>query len=313
MTGAAPRRSGFVTLSGRPNVGKSTLTNLLVGEKVAIVSEVPQTTRCRIQGIRTLPGGQIVIVDTPGIHRPHHTMNRWMVAEASEAMRGVDLIMFVIEAGGARREARGRRPADALGPGDMFVLSMLPREGTPVVLAINKVDRVRKASLLPVIAAVKDLFPFQDIFPISALTGENTEGLAERLLSYLPEGEPLFPEEDLTSQHERFLAAELVREKILHHTRQEIPHETCVLIDRYEESADGLRRIEATILVEKESQKAIVIGRDGALLKTIGIEARLELERLLGGRVFLRTWVKVREGWRDDEATLRALGLRRTG
>ena len=311
MSGLAAR-AGFVTIVGRPNVGKSTLANLLVGEKVAIVSDVPQTTRTLIRGIRNLPGGQLVIVDTPGIHKPRYAMNRCMVAEATGAMRGVDLILFMIEAGPS---ASGRAPGAAAGPGpgDRAILDLLPENGPQVLLVINKVDRVRKDSLLPLIDQVRKLRPFAEILLTSALTGENTQGLAERLLGYLPQGPPIFPQEYYTDQQERFLAAELIREKILHHTRQEVPHETCVLIDQFEETESGLRRIEALILVEKESQKGIVIGRDGSLLKTIGTEAREDLERMLDAKVFLQMWVKVKGGWRDDEEILRKLGIRRTG
>jgi len=309
---AAAARAGYVTIVGRPNVGKSTLANLLVGEKVAIVSDVPQTTRNLIRGIRNFPGGQLVIVDTPGIHKPRYAMNRCMVAEATSAMRGVDLILFVIEAGPS---GSGRAPgaATGLGPGDRAILELLPETGPQVLLVINKVDCVRKDTLLPLIDRVKHLRPFTEILLTSALTGENTQGLAERLLGYLPQGPPIFPQEYYTDQQERFLAAELIREKIHHHTRQEVPHETCVLIDQFEETQSGLRRIDALILVEKESQKGIVIGRDGSLLKTIGTEAREDLERMLDAKVFLQMWVKVKEGWRDDEEILRKLGIRRTG
>ena len=302
-------RAGFVAIVGRPNVGKSTLTNLLVGEKVTIVSEVPQTTRSRIRGMCNLPGGQLVVVDTPGIHKPRHRMNRWMVADAAEAARSVDLILFMITAAAGKRGSSTAAQGD-LGPGDLHTLSMLPRAGPPVLLVINKVDRIKKTDLLPMIQRVKDRFPFLEILLISALTGENTNGLAERLLGYLPEGPALFPDDYATDQSERSLTAEIVREKILHHTRQEIPHESCVLIDSFTETESGLRRIEASILVEKLSQKAIVIGRGGSLLKTIGTEARQELEELLGGKGFLKLWVKVRDRWRDDAGTLKSLGMR---
>ena len=293
-------RSGFVAVVGRPNVGKSTLINLLVGEKVAIVSDVAQTTRNRIQGFLNLPGGQIVLVDTPGIHKPLHGMNRLMVKEATGAMRSVDLILFMIEA---------TQPESGLGPGDKFILAELPREGPPVLLVINKVDRVRKESLLPLIDRIKDAFPFKEILLVSALKGQNTRGLAEKLLPYLPEGPALFPQDQFTDQQERFLASELIREKLLRHTRQEIPHETCVLIDAWDESRLDLTKIEATILVEKESQKKIVIGREGSMLKTVGTEAREDLERMLDRKVFLKLWVTVRGGWRDDDSVLERLGI----
>ncbi|HEY3176101.1 MAG TPA: GTPase Era [Candidatus Polarisedimenticolia bacterium] len=300
----AETRSGFAAVVGRPNVGKSTLINLLVGEKVAIVSDVAQTTRNRIHGFVNLPGGQMVLVDTPGIHKPLHGMNRLMVDEASDTMRGVDLILFMIEA---------VRPTSGLGPGDRFVLSELPRDGPPVLLVINKVDRVRKEDLLPLIDRVKDTFPFKEILLVSALKAQNTRDLAGKLLAYMPEGPPLFPLDQFTDQQERFLASELIREKILHHTRQEIPHETCVLIEVWDESRSDLTRIEATILVEKESQKKIVIGREGSMLKTVGTEAREDLERMLDRKVFLKLWVRARGGWRDDDAILERLGIRRAG
>lgn len=289
-------RCGVVAVVGRPNVGKSTLVNRLVGEKVAIVSPAAQTTRNRVQGFMNLPGGQIVLVDTPGIHKPMHGMNRAMVAEAIEAMRQVDAVLFLIE-------------AEGFGPGDRFILERLVPGGPPVLLAINKVDRIRKEALLPLIDRVKDLFPFAEILPISALKGDNTSVLAASLLSRMPEGPPLYPSDQFTDQQERFLAAELIREKILNHTRQELPHATCVLIDAWDESRDDLTRIEATVLVEKESQKKIVIGRDGSMLKTVGTEAREDLERMLGRKVFLKLWARVREGWRDDRSVLRKLGI----
>jgi len=291
-----PARCGLVAVVGRPNVGKSTLTNLLVGEKVTIVAEIPQTTRNIIRGIRTLPSGQIVVMDTPGIHKPRHLMNRLMVDTSAGAMRAADLILFLIE-------------PDGFGPADRAVLDVLPAGGPPVLLVINKVDRVRREALLPLIARTKDLFPFAEVLLISALTGENTGGLAEKLLAHLPEGSPAFPPEEFTDRPERFLASEIIREKILHHTRQEIPHETCVMIDAFETTSPTLTKIEASILVEKESQKKIVIGREGSLLKAAGTEAREELEKLLGCQVFLKLWVSVREGWRDDAVVLRRLEI----
>lgn len=306
-------RSGLVAIVGCPNVGKSTLANRIVGEKVAIVSPVPQTTRRRIRGIRNLPGGQIVLVDTPGIHRPRHAMNRGMVGEATDAIRDVDLVLFLVsaESAAAGSRQRGLPPRDLLGPGDRHILSLLPETGTPVILAINKVDRIRKKSdLLPRLDRVKDEFSFAEILLLSALTGENMQGVPEKLLSFLPEGPPLFPEDFYTDENERAMTSEIIREKILLRTRQEIPHETCVLIDSFAERESGLRSIEASILVEKDSQKKIVIGRGGDLLKKIGTDARRDLEKLLGGKVFLKLWVKVRPGWRDDQRILRQLGLR---
>jgi len=290
-------RCGLVALVGRPNVGKSTLANLIVGEKFAIVSKSAQTTRNRLQGVRTLPEGQIVVVDTPGIHRPQHRMNELMVEEAKAALRDVDLVVMVID-------------ACAFGTGDRFVISLLPRERVPSLLVLNKVDKMRKPDLLPLASSVNQMFPFAATYMLSALTGENAEDLPGRLLAFLPEGPALFPEDYITSQQTRFMAAEMIREKILRHTRQEIPHETCVLIESYQEDEEtGLVSVEATILVEKDSQKGIVIGSEGSLLKMVGTEAREDLERLIGQKVFLKMWVKVRPGWRDDPALLRQLGL----
>jgi len=230
-----------------------------------------------------------------------------MVAEATAAMTDVDLILFVIEV-----EPGGPGRRSALGPGDRFILESLPRQGPPVVLVVNKIDRARKSRLLPLVEEVKEVFPFREILLISALTGDNAGDLPARLLAYLPEGPPLFPAEYATDQTARFMASELIREKLLHHTRQEIPHETCVLVEEFQEREDGLRRIHATILVEKESQRKIIIGREGGMLKRVGTEARLELESLLGGKVYLELWVKVRQGWRDDVNILTRLGLRKT-
>ncbi len=299
MTEGAPAgfRSGFAAIVGRPNVGKSTLTNRLVGEKIAIVSEVPQTTRWTIRGVLTRPTGQIVVLDTPGIQKPRHEMSRRMVSEATGAVLRADLVLLVIEATGK-----------SFGSEDRSILDQLPRDGPPVVLVINKVDRVAKGALLPLIDRVKDLLPFREILLISALTGDGMEDLPERIIANLPPGDLLFPADDLTDQTVRRMAAEIVREKLLHHTRQEIPHETCVLIDLFQEK-ESLTVIDATILVERESQRGIVIGREGSMLKTVGSEARLEIEALLGRQVLLKLWVKVRPGWRDDRSVLRAMGL----
>lgn len=295
--------SGTVAVVGRSNVGKSTLTNLLVGEKVAIVSNIPQTTRMRIRGICNRPHGQIVIVDTPGFHKPHHVMNRLMVAASTAAMSEVDLVLFMIEV-----SQPNRRRGSAFGPGDRFMLSRLPRSGPPVVLAINKIDRIAKPKLLPIVSEASKAFPFEEIFLLSALTGENTQDLGDHLLAHLPRAPPLFAKEFATDQPARFLAAEIIREKILLNTREEIPHETCVIVESYDEG-EKLIRIEATILVERESQRGIVIGREGSFLKMIGTLAREELEVILDKKVFLNLWAKVRGGWRDDSTILKRLGL----
>jgi GTP-binding protein Era len=289
----------LAALVGWTHGGKSALRNRIVGEKVAAVAEVPQTTRNRILGVRTLQGqGQVVFVDTPGLHRPRHRMNRNMVRLAGESVRAVDLGLLVVDA------ARG------LGAGDEQAAEVLKRAGGPALAVLNKIDRVAsKSRLLPMIETAVSSWGMIEAIPVSALTGEGCTELLERVVAHLPEGEPLFPEDTYTDQPERALAAEWVREKLLQHTRQEIPHALAVEVGRWLDREDGVVEIEATILVERDSQKAIVIGRGGRLLKQVGVEARADLERLLGTRVFLRLWVKVRPGWRDDERLLKQLGL----
>jgi len=292
-------RSGYATLIGHTNVGKSTLLNRLVGEKIAIVADVPQTTRTRITGVVTTPSGQAVFVDTPGFHRPQHRMNRSMVQTATAAIAGVDVLLWVVDA------------TVGYGPGDLRVAEVLrqKRGSARLFLVLNKVDVVKKLRLLPMLDRASKEFGIDEAWPVSAKTGENCPELLQGVLAALPEGPPLFPEDTLTDQPERALTSEIVREKILHKTREEIPHATAVAIDRWEDGEDGLTRIDATILVEREGQKAIVIGRGGEMLKQIGTEARLEIEGMLGRRVGLKLWVKVRSHWRDDEGTLRTLGL----
>ncbi len=291
----ATGRSGVVAVMGRPNVGKSTLVNRLVGEKVSIVSPVPQTTRNRIRGVCNVEGGQIILLDTPGIHRPHHGMNRRMVDSALASASDVDHIHLGVEAEGH-------------GPGDRFVIRTLQPDAPPVILVLNKADAVHKPRILPILEEAAREFPFAEMIPLSAETGENVDRLVRETLRRLPQGPPLFPADILTDQHERFLVGELVREKICLATRQELPHETAVLVDRWDE-VDERIRIEASIIVEKESQKAIVIGREGSMLKQIGTEARLDIERLLGRHVVLKLWVSVRKGWRDSAEVLDQLGL----
>jgi GTP-binding protein Era len=292
-------KSGIVSLVGRPNAGKSTLLNRFIGQKVAIVSDKPQTTRHRIVGVHHAPGGQIVFIDTPGIHKPMHRMNRRMVDSAIETLRDVDVAVLVVDV--------TTRP----GTGDAFVLDVLKRAKVPVVLALNKVDVIHKPKLLPIIQHYASAFPFAAIVPVSATTGDGQAALEAEILSVLPEGEPAYPEDYLTDQTQRTLAAELVREKVLHHTHDELPFSTAVVIDRFEEPAEpgGLTRIFASILVDAESQKPIVVGRGGEMIKRIGTEARRELEEMLDGRVYLDLHVKVRADWRDDERVLRELGL----
>jgi GTP-binding protein Era len=293
-------KSGLVSIVGRPNAGKSTLLNRFVGQKVAIVSDKPQTTRHRIVGVRNAPGAQMVFIDTPGIHKPMHRMNRRMVDAALDALRDADVIILVVDA--------SVRP----GSGDAFVLELLERAGKPAIVALNKIDRVRKPDLLPVMKHYAEALEFRAIVPIAALSGDGQAALEAEIVAALPEGEPLYPEDYLTDQTQRTLAAELVREKVLRHTHDELPYSTAVVIDRFEEPAqpDAPTRIFASILVDHDSQKPIVIGRGGEMIKRIGTEARRDLEAMLDARVFLDLHVKVRQDWRDDDRLLDELGLR---
>lgn len=290
-------KSGVVALIGRPNAGKSTLLNKLVGEKIAIVSDKPQTTRTRISGVLTRGEGQIVFLDTPGIHKPGYKLNRRMMSIVTDALSTVDLIMLMIDA-----TAR-------MGAGDRFVLDMLKRVPARAFLVLNKVDALGdKSALLPLIAAYTAEREFAEVIPISALTGDGTELLIEHAFEYLPEGPPLYPEDELTDQPERAIVAELVREKILQTTGEEIPYVTAVVTEKWEE-AEGVTKINCLIYVERTSHRAIVIGRGGARLKEIGTQARRDIEHLLGRHVYLELFVKVREHWRDDERTLNELGI----
>jgi len=291
-------KNGFVALIGRPNAGKSTLLNRLVGEKLAIVSDKPQTTRNRITGVRNYPDGQVIFVDTPGVHRPIHRLNVRMVDTAVQALREVDVVVAVVDA------------SEPPGGGDRYVMDLVRQVKVPRVLALNKVDLVEKTALLPLIERYDRNVGFPDIVPVSARTGDNIERLESVLLSHLPEGERLYPDEYLTDQPERFFVAELVREQVLQHTHAELPFASAVVVDRFEEpDANGLLRLFCTILVERESQKPIVVGRGGSMIKAIGSAARVELERFFDARVFLDLRVKVRADWREDDRMLDQLGL----
>jgi len=288
-----------VVIVGRPNVGKSTLVNRLVGQKVAIVSDKPQTTRNRILAVVNRPDAQVVLFDTPGIHKPMHAMNRRMVDTAIKSIGQGDVVLWLVETG------------EAYGPGERFVKDLLAKAKLPVVLGINKIDTVAKPQILPVIEGYRHLLDFAEIVPISARTGENVDRLATALVGHLPEGPPLYPEDFLTDQPERFFVAEMVRERILHHTREELPYSAGVVVESFKEE-EKLVRIQATIYVERDGQKAIVIGRGGTMLKTIGTEARGQIEEFLGAKVFLGLFVKVRESWRENEGLLSEMGLGKT-
>lgn len=292
-------KAGFVSLIGRPNAGKSTLLNRFVGQKVAIVSDKPQTTRHRIVGVRTAPGGQVVFIDTPGIHKPMHRMNQRMVDAATATLKEVDVAVLVVDA------------TEPPGGGDRFVLDLVKRSGVKAILALNKIDRLRKPALLPIIQQYMGVAEFAAVVPVSAITGDGVDILEREILAALPEGEPLYPDDYLTDQTQRTLAAELIREKVLAHTRDELPYSTAVVIEQFEEPQreGGLTRIHASILVDHDSQKPIVVGKGGEMIKRIGTEARRDLEEMLEGRVFLDLYVKVRADWRDDERILNEIGL----
>jgi GTPase len=292
-------KAGHVAIVGWTNVGKSTLLNRLVGEKIAAVADVPQTTRHRIVAVLPVPGrGQIVFVDTPGFHRPQERMNRVMVETAKAALGSVDLVLFVVDA----EKGAGR--------GDAEVAKAIAAVGVPAIAVLNKIDRVTpKSKLLPLMKRMVDEWKLAEVVPISATTGNGCDVLVERVLDRLPDGEPIFPEDFLTDQPERAIAAEWVREKILHHTREEIPHAAAVVVRHWLERADGLVEIEAAIYVERESQKGIVIGKGGDLLKKVGTEARADIEKLLERKVFLSLRVEVRPDWRNDPRALGELGI----
>jgi len=289
-------RAGFVTVVGRPNVGKSTLVNRLVGQKVAIVSDKPQTTRNRILAVVNRPGAQVVLFDTPGIHKPIHAMNRRMVETAEKSIGQGDVVLWMVDVG------------ERYGPGERYVRDLLKKSGLPVILGINKIDTVAKPRILPVIEAWRGQLDFAEVVPLSAKTGDNVDRLEALLVERLPEGPALYPEDFLTDQPERFFVAEMVRERILHHTREEIPYSSGVVIESFKEE-EGLMRIQAVIFVERDGQKGILIGKGGAMLKTIGTEARQQIEAFLGAKVFLGLFVKVRESWRENEGILSEMGL----
>jgi GTP-binding protein Era len=292
------QRAGYVALIGRPNAGNSTLLNRLVGQKIAAVSDKPQTTRFRIQGVITKPEGQIVFVDTPGVHQPGYELNRRMMASVQEALLGVDLVCLIRDA------------SVSTGNGDRFVLDLVKRSEKPALLLLNKIDKLEdKSALLPLIDWYRNEHEWQEIIPISALKDEMTEVLIESALRHLPEGEPIFSEDELTDQSLRVLVAEIVREKVLHATGDEIPYVTAVVTERFEEVREDFSRIYCVIVVERGSQKKIIIGKGASRLKDIGIKARTEIESLVGHRVHLELFVKVEEDWRNKENLLDEYGL----
>ncbi|MBA4493161.1 GTPase Era [Paenactinomyces guangxiensis] len=289
--------SGFVALIGRPNVGKSTLMNHIVGQKVAIMSDKPQTTRNKIRGVYTDDQGQIIFLDTPGIHKPHSKLGEWLVKTAQDALEEVDLVLFLVDA------------AEGMGAGDRFIIDNLKQVNTPVFLIVNKIDRVHPDELLPLIDQYRHLYSFAEVVPISALQGNNTSTLIRLIMDRLPEGPQYYPSDQVTDHPERFIVGELIREKVLQLTREEIPHSVAVVVEEMKLREDkDLIDIRATIFTERPSQKGILIGKKGALLKEVGKRAREEMERLLGSRIFLDLWVKVKKDWRNEEMMLRQFG-----
>jgi GTP-binding protein Era len=297
-------RSGFVSIIGRPNAGKSTLLNALVGEKIAIVTEKPQTTRTRIQGMLNVkaqkgrPAGQIIFIDTPGVHKPDSRLNRKMMQEIYDALESRDLILLIVDA------------TEKYGAGDQQVLEMVKKSGGPVFLLLNKIDRFQKDKLLPLIEHYSKLHDFQEIIPISATRKQGLDVLLDKIIRALPDGPRYFPEDQLTDQPERFLASEIIREKVLLKTGKEVPYAIAVIVERYEE-LEKLVRIAATIYCERAGQKGILIGKRGEKLKEIGTAARQELESLLGKKIFLELFVKVKPGWRQSAAFVEDLDWRR--
>ncbi|HKR15108.1 MAG TPA: GTPase Era [Pyrinomonadaceae bacterium] len=290
--------SGYVALIGRPNAGKSTLLNRLVGQKIAAVSDKPQTTRFRIQGIITKPEGQVVLVDTPGVHLPGYELNRRMMAAVQEALLGVDLVCLIRDA------------SVSTGNGDRFVLDLVKQSEKPALLLLNKIDKLEdKAALLPLMDWYRNQYDWREIIPISALKEEMTDVLLDSCLRHLPEGEPIFAEDELTDQTLRTLVAEIVREKVLRSSGDEIPYVTAVVTEQYEEVREDFARIHCVIVVERTSQKKIVIGKGASRLKEIGIAARRDIEELLGHRVHLELFVKVEEDWRNSARLLDEYGL----
>jgi GTPase len=292
-------KAGFVSLVGRPNAGKSTLLNRLVGTKLAIVSDKPQTTRTRILGVRHYDDAQVVFLDTPGIHRPLHRMNVRMVDAAVDSIRQVDLVGLVVDA------------AEPSGRGDRFVLDLLKDASTPVFLILNKIDLIRKVRLLPLMERAGQEGRFAEVVPVSAATGENVDRLERAIVAAMPEGERLYPDDYLTDQPERVLAAEIVREKVLQFTHAEVPFSSAVVVDRFEEveGSKPLLRLYCSVVVERESQKGIIVGRGGEMIKRIGTAAREELERFFATRVYLDLRARVSAEWRENDRVLRDLGL----
>ena len=292
-------KSGFISIIGRPNVGKSTFLNRVVGQKIAIMSDKPQTTRNKVQGVVTQNDAQFIFIDTPGIHKPKHKLGDFMMKVATNTLKEVDVILFMVNA------------EEGFGKGEEFIIEKFENVNTPIFLVINKIDQVHPEKLLTIIETYKEKYPFKEIIPISALQGNNIETLLATIKKYLPERPQYYPADQVTDHPERFIITELIREKALHLTREEIPHSLAVVMDKLERRKDkDIINVMATIIVERDSQKGIVIGKKGAMLKEIGQLARTDIENLLGSQVFLELWVKVQKDWRNKATHLRDFGFR---
>ncbi|WP_112181344.1 MULTISPECIES: GTPase Era [Paraliobacillus] len=290
-------QSGFITIVGRPNVGKSTFMNRVIGQKIAIMSDKAQTTRNTIQGVLTEPDAQFVFIDTPGIHKPKHRLGDFMVKIAQNTLSGVDIVLFMINA------------EEGFGAGDKYIIDRLENVESPVFLIINKIDKVHPDELFLLIDKYKDKYDFAEIVPISALEGNNVDHMISVLKSYLPEGPQYYPEDQVTDHPERFIISELIREKALELTREEIPHSIAVVIEDIIEKDDEKLRIQAVIVTERSTQKGIIIGKQGSMLKQIGKKARIDIETLLGTKVYLELWVKVQKDWRNRPQSLKEYGF----
>lgn len=291
-------KSGFISIIGRPNVGKSTFLNRVIGQKIAIMSDKPQTTRNKVQGVYTDDRAQMIFIDTPGIHKPKHKLGDFMMKVATNTLREVDLVLFMVNV------------TEGFGKGEEFILEQLQGIQTPVFLVLNKIDQVHPDQLLPIIQDYQSRYDFAELIPISALEGNNVSTLLDVLYKYLPEGPQFYPADQVTDHPERFIVSELIREKALHLTREEIPHSLAVVIEKMERQEENRVHVMATIVVERDSQKGIIIGKRGAMLKEVGKRARQDIEALLGSKVYLELWVKVQKDWRNKSLHLRDFGFR---
>lgn len=291
-------KSGFISIIGRPNVGKSTFLNRVIGQKIAIMSDKPQTTRNKVQGVLTTDDSQLIFIDTPGIHKPKHRLGDFMMKVAQNTLKEVDLILFMVNA------------EEGFGKGEEFILEKFENIKTPIFLVVNKIDTIHPDKLFSVIDSYKEKYPFKEIIPISALEGNNVETLLTQIKKYMPEGPQFYPADQVTDHPERFIVSELIREKALHLTREEIPHSLAVVIEKMEKKQNDVVHVMATIVVERDSQKGIIIGKQGGMLKEVGKRARTDIENLLGNKVFLELWVKVQKDWRNKMTQLRDFDFR---